>query len=277
VTDGAPSGTSGKPPFRAPFQLGPWGLIVLVSLPVAIVNATSVLIEMRRVDVQVHPAEPFFWEFSSAAILVLMAPLVGRAVRRWPLEGAGIWTSLAIHLALTLPFAVVHVLGLWAIRQGFYTLIGGDYDFFSDGIGLTLLYEWRKDVITYAIFVAVFTASLWLERRRAAAESAPPPERIEIREGGRTLFLAPADILFLEAAGNYVEVHTAAAAHLVRGTLAAWDQKLAPLGFVRIHRSRLVNKAQVSASESTGSGDFEVTLSNGKKLQGSRRFRAGLS
>lgn len=270
MTDGAQSGTSGRPAFR----LGPWGVIALVSLPVAVINATSVLIELRRLNLGIHPVEPFFWEFSSALVLVLLAPLVGRAVRRWPLEGSGLWTSLAIHIGLTLPFALIHIFGLWAIRQGTYALIGGIYDFFSDGFWLTLLYEWRKDVITYAIFVAVFSAAYWLERRRAP--EAPPPEKIEVREGSRTLFLAPADILFLEAAGNYVEIHTATGTHLIRGTLAAWQQKLAALGFVRVHRSRLVNKAHVAAIEANGSGDFELTLTGGQKLAASRRFRAGL-
>lgn len=272
MTDGAQSGTSG----RAPFRLGPWGVIVLVSIPVCFVNATSVLIELGRLKMDVHPAEPFFWEFSSALVLVLLAPLVGRAVARWPLEGPGIWTALAIHAGLTVPFALVHVAGLWSIREGTYALIGGEYNFFGSGIGLTFLYEWRKDLISYAIFVAVFSGARWLERRRDNAGAAPPPERVEVREGSRTLFLAPADIFFLEAAGNYVEVHTATGMHLVRGTLAAWEQKLSALGFVRIHRSRIVNKAHIDALQSTGSGDFEVTLSGGRKLSGSRRFRAGL-
>lgn len=270
MTDGEPSGTSGK----AGFRLDPWGVIALVSVPVAVVNATSVLIEFDRMKLPVHPAEPFFWEFSSALILVLLAPLVGKAVRRWPLEGSGVWANLAIHIGLTLPFALSHVLGIWLMRQGVYALTGGDYDFFGNGVGLTVLYEWRKDVITYAIFVAVFSAAHWLERRRAP--EAPPPEKIEVREGSRTLFLAPADILFLEAAGNYVEIHTATGTHLIRGTLAAWQQKLAALGFVRVHRSRLVNKAHITNIESNGSGDFELTLTGGHKLAASRRFRAAL-
>ncbi len=273
MTDGAQSGTSGKLPFRP----GPWGVIAIVSIPVCLVNATSVLIELDRLDLPVHPAEPFFWEFSSAAILILLAPLVGWAVRRWPLEGAKVWTSLGVHLALTIPFSLVHIAGLFILRQAFYALIGGEYDFFGSGVWLTVLYEWRKDVISYAIFVAVFWGADWLKRRKDAANVFPLPERIEVREGGRTLYIPPAEIAWLEAAGNYVEIHTASATHLIRGTLAAWEQRLINSGFARIHRSRLVNRAHVSALASTGSGDFEVTLANGTKLQGSRRFRAGLS
>ncbi|MFN7168251.1 MAG: LytTR family DNA-binding domain-containing protein [Pannonibacter sp.] len=272
MTDGSVSGTSGETRRR----LGPWGLIALVSIPVCLVNATSVLIELQRLDLGVHPAEPFFWEFSSAAILVLMAPLVGKAVARWPLQGPGLWTSLALHLALTLPFSLAHIAGIFALRQGLYGLLGHSYNFFGSGVWLTALYEWRKDVISYGIFVAVFSAAIWLAHRREAASAAAAPQRIEVRDGGRTLFIAPADIFFLEAAGNYVEIHTAKAKHLIRGTLAAWEQKLTGHGFARIHRSRLVNTVHVAGLAPTGSGDFEVTLLNGQTLQGSRRFRAGL-
>lgn len=270
MTDGIQSGTSGNTGFR----LGPWAVIALVSVPVAVVNATSILIEFERMKLEIHPAEPFFWEFSSTLILVLFAPLVGMAVRRWPFEGPGIWTSLAVHIGLTLPFALVHIFGIWAMRQGVYAMTGGDYDFFGSGFGLTILYEWRKDVITYAIFVGVFVAAYWLESRLAAAHIQLPPERIEVREGGRTLFFSPAEILYLEAAGNYVEIHTTTGVHFVRATLAAWQQTLSAAGFVRVHRSRLVNKTQIAAIEPNGSGDFELTLASGHKLAASRRYRA---
>lgn len=275
VTDGDQTGTSGTGRFR----LGPWGAIALVSVPIILVNATSVLIELRRLDLPVHPVEPFFWEISSAAILVLLAPLVGWAVRRWPLDGPGLWSALAIHAGLTVPFSLTHIAGLYSVRRAVYAALGESYDFFGSGVWLTILYEWRKDVISYTVFLAVFAAAMWLEKRRDAASrtASAPAERIEVRDGGKTLFVAPADILYLEAAGNYVEIHTAAAAHLVRGTLAAWENRLAAHGFARIHRSRLVNRVHVAALAPTGSGDFEVTLTSGRTLQGSRRFRARLA
>jgi hypothetical protein len=243
-----------------------------------IVNATSQIMDFRRAGLPVELYEPFLWEISSAVVLVLMAPLVGRAVRRWPLEGPDLWRSLAIHAALTIPFSALHVLSIFLIRTGIYMAAGESYHFFESGIGLTFIYEWRKDILSYVIFGAVYWGADWLARRRAEAEKPDSTgERIEVRDGGRTLFLAPADVLWLEAAGNYVEIHTAAAVHLVRGTLAAWEQKLTGLGFARIHRSRLVNRAHISALKPTGSGDFEVSLSSGATVLGSRRFRSALA
>jgi len=113
VTDGSVSGTSGEGRFR----IGPWGVIALVSIPVCLVNATSVLIDLQRMGETIHPAEPFFLEFSSGAILVLMAPLAAWALKRWPLDGPGLWTSLAVHLGLTVPFSLVHIAGIFAVRE----------------------------------------------------------------------------------------------------------------------------------------------------------------
>ena len=118
-----------------------------------------------------------------------------------------------------------------------------------------------------------------------------------MKAGGRTLFLLPGEILWLEAAGNYVTLHTAGASHLLRATLAEWERRLSAgdrpwtnpdisgqIGtgpdtkpdFVRIHRSRIVNRHHIRETRTTSSGDFELTLSNGAVLTGSRRFRSGL-
>jgi DNA-binding LytR/AlgR family response regulator len=104
----------------------------------------------------------------------------------------------------------------------------------------------------------------------------PGESRIEIRDGASAVFLAPTDLLFLEAAGNYIEFHTASRTHLVRGTLAAWEAQLADRGFVRIHRSRLVNRARIATIKPTPAGDIELTLDDGRTLTGSRRYRAAL-
>ncbi len=295
MTTGGQSGTSGK----AAFRLGPWGAIALLTVPVVLVNATSDLIEMQRSGLSVHTVEPFIWEVTSAAVLVLMAPLVGWAVKRWPLLGPGLPLALLIHAGLSVPFSLAHVGAMVPAREAAYAVLGWQYDFFSGGFWVTLLYEWRKDLITYGIFVGIYTAYAWWAARAAAPgpEPAPAPERIEVKTGGRTLFLLPGEILWLEAAGNYVTLHTEGGSHLLRATLADWEKRLsapaqtvsngftpdqpadtssAKPDFVRIHRSRIVNRHHIREARTTSSGDFELTLSNGATLTGSRRFRSGL-
>jgi DNA-binding LytR/AlgR family response regulator len=58
--------------------------------------------------------------------------------------------------------------------------------------------------------------------------------------------------------------------------LADWEARLAARGFVRVHRSRLVNRARIASIKPTPSGDVEITLDEGRVLAGSRRYRAAL-
>ena len=247
-----------------------------IAFVIALVNATSVLMERRRDGEALAAWKPFLWEYSSALMLLALAPLIGLAVERWPFRRTVLPVSLAIHAGLTLPFSLLHVLAMVAIRKAGYALIGGAYDFTHGQPLLTFLYEGRKDVVSYALFALVFWLLRW--RADAAAERAPASaQRIEVRDGATALYLDPADILRVEAAGNYVEFHTSTRTHLVRGTLAVWEAKLAALGFVRAHRSRVVNRARIRAIRPTPSGDLVLTMDDGSDLTASRRYRDGLT
>jgi two-component system LytT family response regulator len=110
----------------------------------------------------------------------------------------------------------------------------------------------------------------------AAAAALPPPAQLLVPDRGRTHVIACRDIVWLEAADNYVVVHAAdGRAPLMRRTLAAL---LADLGeaFVRTHRSAAVAVAQVSAVLAGEHGDAEVLLHNGARVPCSRAQRTAL-
>jgi hypothetical protein len=272
VTSGGTSGTSGW----ARFEWRPWAFIALVSLVVVAVNASSDFLEMRRAGFDFYWWEPLLWEVTSALVIVAMAPLIGMAVRRWPPTQDNLIRPGLIHFGLTIPFAIAHVVGIFVLRESVYWLAEAHYGFFDEGVGAVLFYEWRKDVLTYAVIAATY----WIFDYIAARKPLPAPpaddDRIEIRDGATAVFLAPVDIFFVEAAGNYVEFHTAGRTHLVRATLAAWEARLTARGFVRVHRSRLVNRTNITAIKPTPSGDVEVTLKDGRTIAGSRRYRDAL-
>jgi hypothetical protein len=252
-------------------------VIACLAVVVVTVNASSDYMEMTRAGRAFVWWEPVLWEATSAAVILAMAPLVGRAVRRWRPSGSNLIKPLAIHAGLTIPFAAGHILGIWALREAVYALAGLPYGFFDDGVGLVAFYEWRKDALTYASIAGVYWLFDHLARRNAPPAAAARDERLELRDGGAAMFVPPAEITHIEAAGNYVEVHMAGRSHLVRGTLAAFETRLAPRGFVRVHRSRLVNRAKIAAIKPTASGDLEIALLDGRVLAGSRRYRAGLA
>ncbi|HYR27512.1 MAG TPA: LytTR family DNA-binding domain-containing protein [Thermoanaerobaculia bacterium] len=119
-------------------------------------------------------------------------------------------------------------------------------------------------------------------RRVKARQPVPRPRSVEQRFGdqrfvvgahGKLIVVAANEVRFFEAAGNYVRLHTAAASPLLRGTLAAIEQRLDPRRFVRVHRSFIVNLGLIAELQLTRSGDYEVVLKEGGKVPMSRTFR----
>jgi two-component system LytT family response regulator len=120
-----------------------------------------------------------------------------------------------------------------------------------------------------------------LDRRIAAAlgELGRPAhdyaKRLAIKGDGRVILVDVDEVDRLEAAGNYVEVHSGARHHLVRDTMASLEARLDPSRFVRVSRSSIVNADRVRELQPMFNGDFVVVLRDGTKVAGSRRYRAG--
>ena len=119
-----------------------------------------------------------------------------------------------------------------------------------------------------------------LDRRIAAAlgELGRPAhdyaKRLAIKGDGRVILVDVDEVDRLEAAGNYVEVHSGARHHLVRETMASLEARLDPARFVRVSRSSIVNALCVRELQPMFNGDFVVVLRDGTKVAGSRRYRA---
>ena len=108
---------------------------------------------------------------------------------------------------------------------------------------------------------------------RPAADTA---ERILVRTNGRVHVLDPLKIDWVEAAGDYVTIHAAGKSHLVRDSLRNIETRLAPHGFLRIHRSILVKLATIRELVAKDSGDHEVVLHDGTVLRLSRNYKDAL-
>jgi two-component system LytT family response regulator len=101
----------------------------------------------------------------------------------------------------------------------------------------------------------------------------PDGERVLVRSGGRVSFVTVAQIDWAEAQGNYVRVYAAGQTCLLRETLTSLHARLSAHGFVRVHRSCIVNLARISALELHRGGDYEVVLVDGQRLAMSRLYR----
>jgi two-component system LytT family response regulator len=110
-----------------------------------------------------------------------------------------------------------------------------------------------------------------LEARERARE--PYVSRFLVRERERSLFIPVAEVDWIEAADDYVELHVGAQTHLLRERLAQLEQRLDPAAFVRIHRRTIVNIERVRELRPLFRGDSLLRLLDGTELRLSRSRR----
>lgn len=106
--------------------------------------------------------------------------------------------------------------------------------------------------------------------------SKPYPERLTIKTHGRVSFVSIPDVEWIEAAGDYMELHTAQHTHLMRETMSNLLRQLDPQHFQRIHRSTIVQLRHVKELRATPQGEYRVHLYNGTVLRLSRSYRDSL-
>jgi len=278
VTNGGRRGTNGADGGARRVWLIGCGVIAALLAVNLVVDAQSLIDEHARVGSDIPTWMPWTWEASSIVGWIVAMPLIALAAIRLRPPRLGWPATVGVHLLLTVAVSLLHVGVMVTIRKLVHGAMGDAYRF-GDDLAAVLLYEWRKDALDYLTIAAAFAVIDWLARR-ADADADPArvaaPARIEVRDGSRTIWLAPEDILWAEAAGNYVELHGATGPLLHRTTLAALERELAPHGFARIHRSRLVRRTAVRAIETNASGDFDAVLADGARVGGSRRYRGSL-
>jgi two-component system, LytTR family, response regulator len=113
-----------------------------------------------------------------------------------------------------------------------------------------------------------------LESLIADATGAPrKPERLTVKADGRLVFLKPEDVVWVEAADNYVILHLLSGQLMLRDTLTAIEERLGTASFARVSRSALVNLDQIKELQPTFHGDYVVILRNGTKVPLSRSLR----
>ena len=110
--------------------------------------------------------------------------------------------------------------------------------------------------------------------KHAPPETADPKlSRILVREGRRAFFVPLPEIEWIEAAGNYLEIHHGETVSLVRQTMKRMEKKLDPKQFLRIHRSTIVNLDRVEEIRPGDRGESLVIMKDGTALILSRTYR----
>jgi hypothetical protein len=100
--------------------------------------------------------------------------------------------------------------------------------------------------------------------------------RIAFKAKGRILFLDVAEIVAVQAEGNYVSLLHPPNPYLLRQSLSSMAEKLRPYGFIRIHRSVVVNIAAVEEIEPLATGEYRLRVRGGNKYLVTRTYKDSL-
>lgn len=121
------------------------------------------------------------------------------------------------------------------------------------------------------------------EKNLEVAEFHPRPEtplvkpiKIAIKTKGKILLIHPGDILAVEAEGNYVLLRRLEDSYLLRESISTMAEKLQVYGFVRIHRSVLVNASSVEEIHPGTSGEYVLRIAGGREYMVSRTYKNNL-
>lgn len=236
---------------------------------VAVVNALNVITDIPGAGV----TGPLIWEGSSWISLMIFfwVPWIAWRIAP-PTKPSFKWL---VHIPALFIFSLGHVGGFIVLRRLVYALAGEHYDFGS--FVPHYFYEASKDTLGYVLFQAGFSLIERLLRQQQLIDTPGQTLTFDIRDGAKLNRVRLDEVLAVASAGNYVEfVLRDGRKLLMRSPLSALETELSPRGFLRTHRSWLVNAAQMTALKPEGSGDYTVELG---KVEAplSRRFPEALA
>ena len=100
--------------------------------------------------------------------------------------------------------------------------------------------------------------------------------RIAFKAKGRILFLDLAEIVAVQAEGNYVSLQHRPNPYLLHESLSSMAEKLKPYGFIRIHRSVVVNISAVEEIQPLPTGEYRLRVKGGKEYLVTRTYKGNL-
>jgi len=100
--------------------------------------------------------------------------------------------------------------------------------------------------------------------------------RIAFKVKGRILFLELAEIVAVQAEGNYVSLQHRFRPYLLHESLSSMAEKLKPYGFIRIHRSVIVNISAVEEIQPLPTGEYKLRIKGGKEYLVTRTYKDSL-
>lgn len=235
--------------------------------------------------------EPYLWEYSSAlATALLCIPLVF-FIRKLDASSCGAKTWLLAHLLFATVFSIAHVALMVTFREISYLFFAKEYNF--GPLWREFLYEYRKDIWGYATLISLYYILLFSYRRligeaaiinehqasevnKISESTTELPAHLLVKKLNKEFLVRLCDVYWIEASGNYVNLHTCDATFPLRYTMKQFCEQAHTKGFIRTHRSYAVQSNVIDNITFTDSGDGTVVLRNDIKIPISRRYKDAL-
>ncbi len=258
-------------------------ILVIWAIGLILVQSASVYEDRQVLGQSVSYWKAFCWESTSIiSVFVLAIPLTGLSVK-YPLDQGKLLNWVLLILCFV-PFTFLHVVMMSKAREIWYGLAGWEWK--------TLeccghwLYEARKDLMSYVtVNISIYLWQFIVRRVKGEAKLVhqgkeqkqktrnPTEDRILIKKLGNEYLVNLSEVLWIEASGNYVNLHTLDSVYPMRATMAATEKRFSELNFCRVHRSTIVNMSKVESSKAVESGDYLIKMTNGLELKMSRRYK----
>lgn len=246
-----------------------WAGMFVLGLLLAINNSLTTTDDLIRNGIEFKSWEPYCWELSSFLGIFLLFFGVYWLTNNRPLFCSQWPQNLLIHTAASMVFSLLHVLFMVLIRQLAYAAAGMSYDF--GDWSSELIYEYRKDVVTYFVFVASFSGYLFMTQKLETQQPSAPEICFKNNAGLHRLLLS--DISTIESGGNYIYFNVNGTVYPKRSTMKQMIDSLDSERFIRVHRSFIVNKDHIKALTELEKDPCTLVLNSGKTIPVSRKYR----
>jgi two-component system LytT family response regulator len=98
-------------------------------------------------------------------------------------------------------------------------------------------------------------------------------QTVSMKSGTEWVRVRLDDILWIEAAGDYMCVHTSQGTHIIRKTLKQFEQELDPLLFPRVNRSAMINLSKLQKLTPNSNGEYMAQLVSDHSVKVSRKYK----
>jgi two-component system LytT family response regulator len=237
-------------------------LIAMAWVAIAVAAAGLVAVRLIAIGRMDRFIPESLTDLAIIPLWALATPWIFRSAERWPVSSR---RNVALHAMFGATFVVLSniVIRLPLLTRGMLP--------FARNLAVGLAFYSVPAMLAYAAIVAIG------DRIAPPREGPARPTSITIRDRARVVVVPLDEIQWIQAEDNYVLVHTESRSYTAREKIGAIEEQIDGAGFLRVHRSAIVRRGAVQEIRPLTHGDFELVMTGGAVVRGSRSRRAALA